>query len=295
MSGTVAFGAAWSAARRRLPEPELESWLALAHDICDEADALALAAFRHHPQVRAKADHSLVTEADEAIEALVRRRIESAHPDHGLVGEETGESSGAGLSRWYIDPIDATHNFVRGVPVFATLLAAEHDGELQLGVISAPALGQRWYARRGGGAWARPSWGPTAGLPRRIATSGVAELAKASLAYSSPGAVAAVAPAFPSLLATAWRDRGFGDFWGYALLAEGAVDAMVEVGVHSWDLAAPSCIVEEAGGRVGDLAGRRTFSGPTMVASNGPLHEALLAALGPPPRDTPLTSEIGPP
>ncbi len=140
-------------------EAELEDWLAFALACCDEADALALAHFRRDLVIETKPDRSFVTEADQAIERGIRSRIAAAYPDHGLVGEEYGHVAGQGSVTWYIDPIDGTHNFMRGVPLFGTLLAVEADGELQVGVMSAPALGGRWFARRGGGAWAVGSIG----------------------------------------------------------------------------------------------------------------------------------------
>jgi histidinol-phosphatase len=275
----ASYGPAWSAGRRRVADEELEAWLGLALQIADEADDLALGGFRQDLHISTKPDHSLVTQVDEAIERHVRDRLLRAFPEHGFVGEELGEAAGSGGARWYVDPIDATHNFVRGVPIFATLLAAEQHGELQLGVVSAPAMGERWLAWRGGGAWAVRTVGPQAGYRRPIATSGVDRLQDASIAYSSPRPIEGLAPGFRALLDAVWRDRGFGDFWGYMLLAEGAVDAMVEVDVNVWDLAAPSLIVEEAGGRISDLAGQRAFQGPTMLASNGRLHDPLLRAL----------------
>ena len=135
-------------------ESELDAWLAFALACCDEADALALAHFRRDLVIETKPDRSFVTEADQAIERGIRGQIAAAYPDHGLVGEEYGDEAGQGSVTWYIDPIDGTHNFMRGVPLFGTLLAVEADGELQVGVMSAPALGGRWFARRGGGAWA---------------------------------------------------------------------------------------------------------------------------------------------
>jgi histidinol-phosphatase len=260
---------------------ELEAWLAFALACCDEADALALAHFRRDLVIETKPDRSFVTEADRAIERHLRERIAAAYPDHALVGEEYGEQAGQGTARWYIDPIDGTHNFMRGVPLFGTLLAAEVDGELQLGVMSAPALGGRWFARRGGGAWAVSSIGSDAGVRRRIEVSRVAALADAQLLYGSAQEIAesGVAPGFPRLIGDVWRDRGFGDFWGYALVAEGAAEAMVEVGPRSWDLAAPLVIIEEAGGRLTDLDGRRTIHSGTVLASNGPLHDVVLARL----------------
>jgi histidinol-phosphatase len=272
------FGAAWSASLARAPEAELESWLALGHAACDEADEIARATFRRDVQVSTKPDKTLVTQADTAIERAIRARIAAAHPDHGLVGEEYGVEAGEATSRWYIDPIDGTHNFVRGVPLFGTLLAVERDGELQAAVLSAPALRERWWARRGGGAWAR-SAGDDA--PRRITVSTVAEIGDAQVFYGSGEEIASSgrAPGFRELLGSVWRERGFGDFWGYALLAEGAAEAMVEVGLSSWDAAAPTVLVEEAGGRVSDFTGIRAIDAGTFVASNGVLHEEVLTRL----------------
>ncbi|HEV8402814.1 MAG TPA: inositol monophosphatase family protein [Candidatus Limnocylindrales bacterium] len=258
-----------------------DAWLTFALDCCDAADALALEHFRRDLVITTKPDRTFVTQADTAIEAALRERIAAAYPDHGLVGEEYGTAEGSGTVRWYIDPIDGTHNFMRGVPLFGTLLAAEEDGELVVGVMSAPALGERWYARRGGGAWAVSALGPEAGRPRRIGVSSVAALSDAQLLYASPLDIEASgeAPGFDALIRSAWRDRGFGDFWGYALVAEGAAEAMIEVGPNSWDLAAPVVVVEEAGGRMTDLHGARTIHGGTSLASNGILHDEIVRRL----------------
>ena len=260
---------------------ELESWLAFALACCDVADELAMRHFRRDLVIETKPDRTFVTQADQAIERAIRDRIAAAYPDQGLVGEEYGEADGAGRVRWYIDPIDGTHNFMRGVPLFGTLLAAERDGELVLGVMSAPAIGSRWYARQGGGAWAVDALGPTAGIPRRMGVSRVADLSDAQLLYASPLDIEASgeAPGFDALVRSVWRDRGFGDFWGYALVAEGAAEAMVEVGPHSWDLAAPSVIVEEAGGMFTDLAGQRSIHAGTALATNGLMHASVLERL----------------
>jgi len=260
---------------------ELESWLAFALACCDVADELAMRHFRRDLVIETKPDRTFVTQADQAIERAIRDRIAAAYPDHGLVGEEYGEADGAGRVRWYIDPIDGTHNFMRGVPLFGTLLAAERDGELVVGVMSAPALGTRWYARRGGGAWAVDALGPGAGTPRRIGASRVGTLADAQVLHASAEEIAAsgLAPGLPALIRSSWRDRGFGDFWGYALVAEGAAEAMVEVGPHSWDLAAASVLVEEAGGRFTDLEGAPTIHSGNALATNGVLHDTILERL----------------
>ena len=273
------FGAAWSASLAAAPAAELDAWLELAQAACDEADAIARNAFRRDLEISTKPDRTFVTQADTAIERAIRARIQAAHPDHGLVGEEYGTEAAEAPIRWYIDPIDGTHNFVRGVPLFGMLLAAEEDGELQAGVISAPALGERWYAWRSGGAWAvRPSSGDG---PRRLRVSTVSAVDDAQLLYGSARDIRASgrAPGFEMLLDAVWRERGFGDFWGYALVAEGAAEGMVEVDLSPWDAAAPAIVVEEAGGRWSDLDGLPRIDTRTFLVTNGVLHEELLRRL----------------
>jgi len=198
------FGAEWSASLAAAPETELEAWLSLAHAACDEADALARAAFRRDLRISTKPDRTFVTEADQAIERAIRARIHAVWPDHGLVGEEYGTESGDAATRWYIDPIDGTHNFIRGVPLFGTLLGVERDVELQAAVISAPALHGRWWARRGGGAWARSV---DDDAPRRIRVSSVADLGDAKVLYGSGHDIetSGLAPGFHGLLGDGWR------------------------------------------------------------------------------------------
>ena len=272
------FGEAWSAGLLRVPEAEADAWLELAHKACDEADEIAMASFRRDLQVSAKPDRTFVTEADTTIERAIRGRITAAHPDHGIVGEEFGTEAATAATRWYVDPIDGTHNFMRGVPIFATLVGVERDGELQAAVISAPALGERWWARRGGGAWGR---GAGDERPRRLRVSGVSSLGDAQVFSGSGREIAnsGLAPGFDSLLRDVWRERGFGDFWGYVLLAGGAGEAMVEVGLNPWDAAAPLVLVEEAGGRATDFVGRRAIDKGSFVATNGLLHDEVLHRL----------------
>ncbi|HLO36163.1 MAG TPA: inositol monophosphatase family protein, partial [Candidatus Deferrimicrobium sp.] len=266
------------ASLRRGTDAELRGWLDVAMAVCDTADVVARSHFRRDLQIDTKPDRSFVTQADTAIERMIRGRILDAFPDHGLVGEEYGTEGGDASVRWYIDPIDGTHNFIRGVPLFGTLLAVERDGELQAAVLSAPALRERWWARRGGGAWAR-SADDAAG--RRIRVSRVESLGDAQVLYGSGHDIEASgrAPGFHDLLGDVWRERGFGDFWGYALLAEGAAEAMVEVELHPWDAAAPTVLIEEAGGRVSDLDGRRAINTGSFLATNGLLHDAILDRL----------------
>jgi histidinol-phosphatase len=278
MDQSGGYGPEWSAGLRRAPEAELDAWLEIARAACDEADGIARQVFRRDLEISTKPDRTFVTQADTAIERAIRGRIRAAYPDHGLVGEEYGTEDGQAATRWYIDPIDGTHNFIRGVPLFGTLLAVERDGELQAAMLSAPALRERWWARRGAGAWAR-SAGDAA--PRRIHVSRVAALADAQLLYGSGHDIDASGrvPGFRALLGDVWRERGFGDFWGYALLAEGAAEAMVEVELWPWDAAAPMVLIEEAGGRVTDLDGRRAIDTGTFLATNGLLHDEVLRRL----------------
>lgn len=273
MSAETSYGIVWSAGLRRGSDDELRRWVEVGLSICDATDPIAMRHFQRDLRVETKPDRTFVTQADTAIERLARERLLEAFPDHGLLGEEFGREAADASVRWYIDPIDGTHNYIRGIPVFGTLLAVERDGELQAAVISAPALGGRWWAWRGGGAWAQAG----AGSPRRIAVSRVSALADTQILYASAHELgdSGRAPGFESLIRSVWRDRGLGDFWGYTLVAEGAAEAMVEIGLSPWDAAAPLVIVEEAGGRVTDFDGRRAIDTGTFMATNGVLHDEL--------------------
>jgi histidinol-phosphatase len=273
------FGPDWSAGLRRGTDDELRGWVDAALAWCDETDRLAMASFRRDVAVERKPDTTFVTEADRGIERLLRDRIVATFAGHGVVGEEYGADVSGASVRWILDPIDGTHNYIRGIPLFGTLIGIERDGELQAGVISAPALGERWYGWRGGGAWVT---GQLRGAgPQRIATSRIAMLSDAQIVFASAGDMerSGIAPGFQGLLAEAWRERAFGDFWGYTLVAEGAAEAMVESDLKIWDAAAPTLIVEEAGGRVTDFDGRRATDPGTIVATNGHLHEVVLQTL----------------
>jgi histidinol-phosphatase len=199
------------------------------------------------------------------------------------VGEELGADALDGRPRWFIDPIDGTHNFIRGVPLFGTLLGLEVEGELQVGVVSAPAMARRWWASRGGGAWVTE---PGSESPRQLQVSSVRNIGESQLLYRSlldmRGSRAAAG--FERLVTRVWRERGLGDFWGYMLVAEGAAEAMLERDLGSWDLAAPWIVVEEAGGSVTDFDGRRDWYATEGFASNGVLHADLLGELAPAPR-----------
>jgi histidinol-phosphatase len=255
---------------------DLELGLALA----DAADALSMARYLAADLVvETKPDLTPVTEADRAIERGIRDLLADACPDDAVVGEEYG-SSGSGERRWIVDPIDGTKNFVRGIPVWATLIALEVAGELTVGVVSAPALGRRWWASRGGGAWVREASASSASDAARVlSVSRVSSLDDAQLSISDFDNWKSM-DGLLELGRRCWRTRGFGDFWSYMLVAEGAADIACEPVVSLWDLAALQVIVEEAGGRFTDLGGVRTAEGGDVLATNGLLHDAALSLIG---------------
>jgi histidinol-phosphatase len=249
--------------------------LALALGLADLADTRTMERFRADDLVvETKPDLTPVTEVDRAVEELLRKRIAAERPDDLVVGEELGDggAGGAGTARWIIDPIDATKNYVRGIPVFATLIALERDGAVAVGVASAPALGRRWWAARGGGAFVN-------GAPMRV--SRVGKLHDAHLGHASVSSWAArgLDHGFLELERRCWRGRGFGDFWIHLLVAEGALDVAVEPEVSLWDVAPLQLIVEEAGGRFTSLEGAPRPDGGSAVSSNGLLHDEVLAIL----------------
>ena len=254
--------------------------LALAHELADAADAITLDRFgARNLVVSQKPDLTPVSDADLAVEQAVRQLLASRRPADAVLGEEDGET-GTGPRRWVVDPVDGTKNFVRGVPVWASLVALQEDGVVTVGVVSAPALGRRWWAARGLGAWTTAAGGDA----RRLQVSRVSALADASVSYSSltgweeQGRL----PGFLQLTREVWRTRAYGDFWSHVLVAEGAVDASFEPEVSLWDLAPLLVVVEEAGGRFTDLSGAARADGGSAVCSNGLLHDDVLAALAVP-------------
>jgi histidinol-phosphatase len=256
--------------------------LAFALGLTDLADSISLPRFEARDfVVETKPDLTPVTEVDRSVERVLRERIEAERPGDPVVGEEYGgDEAEPGALRWIIDPIDGTKNFVRGIPVWATLVAGERDGRVQVGVTSAPALGRRWWASRGAGAFAGRVGNDTA-EGRRIGVSRIATLEDAQIlvgglkGWKKAGMLDGVL----NLLMPAWRGRGFGDFWMHMLVAEGAAEVAAEPEVSLWDLAAVSLIVEEAGGRFTDLTGRSTPSGGSALSSNGLLHDRALRLL----------------
>ncbi len=250
--------------------------LAFALHLADVADTISLERFRALDlQVDTKPDSTPVTDADRAVERALRAEIEQARPDDGVVGEEFASQHDSSLRTWVLDPIDGTKNFVRGVPVWATLIALVVDDEVRVGVVSAPALGHRWWAERGLGSWTLRQ----GDQPRRNRVSQVHRLADASLSYSSLGGWAGARPAFVDLLDSCWRSRAYGDFWSHVLVAEGAVDIAAEPELALWDVAALVVIVEEAGGRVTGVDGGPSPASPSLLSSNGRLHDEVVARL----------------
>jgi histidinol-phosphatase len=251
--------------------------LALALALAADADELTLARFRAEDLVvETKPDLTPVTEADRGVEQLVRERLAAARPGDAVLGEEMG-TSGEGPRRWIIDPIDGTKNYVRGIPVWATLLALEVEGRIEVGVVSAPALQRRWWASRGQGAFVEESGGT-----RRLRVSAVRQLADAQLSLAGMEDWIGIGRLDDvlELVRACWRSRGFGDLWSYMLVAEGAADVGLDAEANLWDLAAAMVIVEEAGGRFTDLGGAPRPDGGDAIATNGLLHDAALAIIG---------------
>jgi histidinol-phosphatase len=255
--------------------------LALAHLLADTADSISMARFRAADlRVESKPDLTPVSDADTAVEQALRATLARARPRDSVIGEEFGRSeaaAGPGSRHWVIDPIDGTKNFVRGVPIWGTLIALLEGDTPVAGLVSAPALGRRWWGANGLGAYA----GKHQHAATRIGVSGVRRLADASFCYSSLSGWADIGrtQAVVDLSLAAWRSRGYGDFYGYMLLAEGALDVMVEAELSLWDVAALIPIINEAGGKITDLSGRPPGDKTSSIATNGPLHETILTAL----------------
>lgn len=250
----------------------------LAHVLADAVDALTMRRFKAQDlQVDTKPDLTPVTDADREAEQIIRSQLSRARNRDSIVGEEFG-ATGSGSRQWVIDPIDGTKNFVRGVPVWATLIALIDGGHPVVGLVSAPALSRRWWAASGSGAWT----GRSLAKAEQIQVSEVDRLEDASLSYSSLSGWKELGrrDAFVQLTDQVWRTRAYGDFWSYCLLAEGAVDVATEpeLGVH--DMAALVPIVEEAGGRFTSLDGAPGPFGGNAVATNGVLHDQVLDLIG---------------
>ncbi|MGQ0838391.1 histidinol-phosphatase [Actinokineospora sp.] len=251
--------------------------LTFALRLADAADEITRSRYQAHDLVvERKPDRTPVTDADTAVEDAVRALLAEAHPADAVAGEERGGTIGSGRV-WVLDPIDGTKNFLRGVPAWATLIALVEAGTPTVGVVSAPALGRRWWAARGEGAWLSRDGGE----PRRIAVSGVRDLGDAYLSTTHLGSWVEFhsRDAYLSLVDACWENRAFGDFWQHCLVAEGAIDLAAEAIVNPWDVAPLQVLVEEAGGRFSDLRGAPRFDGGSVLTSNGHLHDAALGLL----------------
>lgn len=245
---------------------------AFADGLADRATDIGMGLFLGDGlEVRHKADRTVVTQADTSIEAMVREQVAAAFPDDHVLGEEEGGGDRETGRVWIVDPIDATANYARGIPLWATLIALQVDGEIVLGLVNAPAIGERYEAVRGAGARMNG---------RRISVSGIDRLDEAQVFHAGLEAW----PDGPrhrlvELLAAAPRSRGFGDFWGHTLVARGAGEAMIEPELNVWDYAAFQIVVEEAGGRVTQLDGSPTRHLGSVVSSNGSVHDEILTRL----------------
>jgi histidinol-phosphatase len=253
--------------------------LRLAHVLADTADSLTTSRFRAQDLVvETKPDLTPVSDADKQVEEAIRSTLARARPRDAVHGEEMADT-GHGPRRWVLDPIDGTKNFVRGVPVWATLIALMDGDDVVAGLVSAPSLGRRWWAGIGSGAYT----GKSLSSATRMHVSRVDQLGDASLSYSSLSGWRDLGreKAFLGLTRAVWRTRAYGDFWSYMLVAEGAVDLAAEPQVALHDLAAPAIIVTEAGGRFTSLEGADGPAGGTAVATNGLLHDEVLQRLTP--------------
>ncbi len=239
------------------------------------AGEIALRYFRTGLAVELKSDRSPVTRADRECEQRIAEVLRSAFPDYGIVGEEFGERTGAG-ARWIVDPIDGTKNFIRGIPYFATLIGLEEDGEITAGVVYAPAVDDLLYAHKGHGAFDQAG---------RLRVSRVGTLRDAMVVFGGLEIFRQAGhwAAFERLVQASGRQRGFGDYFGHTFVARGQAEAMVELDMKPWDLAAIKIIVEEAGGRFSDVTGKATIYGGSAIASNALVHDQILGLFRAPP------------
>ncbi|HKT57364.1 MAG TPA: inositol monophosphatase family protein [Microbacterium sp.] len=257
---------------------DLATDLALALRLADAADAVSMARFDAPDlAVQTKADTTFVTEADLATERAIRELLQAERPDDGVFGEEYG-STGSSSRQWIIDPIDGTSNYLKGIPMWATLIALAIDGVPRIGVVSQPSIGRRWWGGDGLGAWTNTP-GDTVARPIRV--SAVDDLATSSVSFQSiqQWDEAGQLDALVRLTRSVWRDRGYGDAWPYMLLAEGRLELVAEFDVKEYDIAAHVAIVREAGGRFTAFDGSDAIDARSSLATNGVLHDAYLRLL----------------
>jgi len=274
---------------------DLKDDLAFAHALADLADAISLDRYQAQDLVvTTKPDSTPVTDADRAVETAIREAISTHRSEDGLVGEEFGSNKGASTRYWVIDPIDGTKNFMRGVPIWATLIAlVEIDSsgseEVIVGVVSAPALSRRWSAARGLGAYVRfyshqdmnEDLDSNELNEKRIKVSKVSSISDASISYSDFVGWGERLEPFQKMLNSAWRTRAIGDFWSHMLVAEGSIDAAIEPSLALWDMAALEIIVREAGGIFTDISGHNGPFGSSAVSTNGLLHNEVVNGINP--------------
>jgi histidinol-phosphatase len=257
--------------------PDWRNRYEIAISAAQQAGRLAKRYFDSRFEVEWKQDRTPVTVADREAETLLRTALLGPFPDDGFLGEEHGEKAGSSGFRWIIDPIDGTRNFVRGIPIWGTLVGLESKGELIAGVVEAPALGQTFRALRGDGAWRGE---------HRLHVSKVEDIGQATMFYTSLTWFerAGRRDVFLELMRRVQVQRGFGDFYGHVLVAQGSGEFMIEHGVHIWDVAAVKPIIEEAGGRYTNWDGGADLTRPDVVVSNGRLHDVALQILNGGPR-----------
>ncbi|XBH22035.1 histidinol-phosphatase [Jonesiaceae bacterium BS-20] len=261
-----------------MTSPKYDDDLRLALILADQVDAITMSRFKALDlHVESKPDSSPVSDADRTAEEVIRAQLGRSRSRDSIVGEEYG-TTGHSSRKWIIDPIDGTKNFIRGVPVWATLIALAEDDEIIMGVVSAPALNRRWWAAKGTGAWT----GRSLSQATRLRVSGVKDLADASISYSSLTGWRdlGLRNKFIDLTDQVWRTRAYGDFWSYMMVAEGVVDAAMEPELELYDMAALVPIVTEAGGTFTSVDGTVTGPwGPNGMASNGLLHQEIISKL----------------
>ena len=249
--------------------------LDLALHLADVADSITRARFGALDlRVDSKPDLTPVSDADLAVEQALRAELDGERPDDAVLGEEFGGAVAFAGRQWVLDPIDGTKNFLRGIPAWATLIALVDQGRPVLGVVSAPALGKRWWAAAGAGAWCRTGRAE----PERISVSGVRDLSDSYVSTTHLGTWVQhhSREAYLRLVDACWENRAFGDFWQHCLVAEGVIDIAVEPIVNPWDVAAAQVLVEEAGGKFTDLSGAARYDGGSALSTNGHLHDAAL-------------------
>jgi histidinol-phosphatase len=262
-----------------MPTLDLDLALTTARRAVEAAAGAALPHFRHGVRVELKPDRSPVTVADRDSEAAILAVVRAAFPAHAILGEETGAHAGAAATRWIVDPLDGTRGFTRGEALWGPLVALEHEGEIVAGAMGLPVAGEVYFAARGRGAWLATG----GGAPAQLRVSGIARWEDASLQLGEPRVL--LAPPFAApverLATSCARTRCYGDLAGFAMVLSGRADAWLEAGVQLWDLGPMKVLVEEAGGRFTDLAGVSTVASGHCVASNGLVHDHVLAALAP--------------